>query len=409
MKVLQVNCVYKEGSTGKIVYDLHNTLKNKGIESIVCYGRGKKICEPFVYKTSSEFLGKFNNLKSRFTGIQYNGSFLATSKLKNIIKKEKPDIVHLQCINGFFMNIYKIISFLKYNKINTVITLHAEFMYTGNCGHSYDCYKWKSGCGNCPQLKEATNSYFFDKTHIAWLKMKQAFDDFNRLKIVSVSPWLKERASSSPILSDKKHYTVLNGIDTVNIFKPSNYSDIKKKLGLSNEKIILHVTSNFESDIKGGKYIKLLSENINRDDIKIIIIGNKKKGLNLPKNIIDIGRIEDQKELSKYYSLANLTIITSKRETFSMICAESLACGTPVVGFKAGGPELISLNKYSEFVEYGDMNSLIDITNKWIDFKSNNLSEILNNSNEYYSKEKMCDDYIRIYNGFINYNGKGVN
>ena len=42
MKVLQVNCVYKKGSTGKIVYDIHTGLRKNGIESVVCYGRGQK-------------------------------------------------------------------------------------------------------------------------------------------------------------------------------------------------------------------------------------------------------------------------------------------------------------------------------------------------------------------------------
>ena len=51
--------------------------------------------------------------------------------------------------------------------------------------------------------------------------------------------------------------------------------------------------------------------------------------------------------------MANLTILTSQFETFSMVCAESLCSGTPVVGFKAGAPEQISIQQYSEFVEYG--------------------------------------------------------
>ena len=58
--------MYKTGSTGKITADLHNALKKKGIESVVCYGRGPKINEPNVYKTCSEVYSKFNNLISRF-------------------------------------------------------------------------------------------------------------------------------------------------------------------------------------------------------------------------------------------------------------------------------------------------------------------------------------------------------
>ena len=42
MKVLLINCVYKNGSTGKIVYDIHNGLLEREFDSIVCYGRGEK-------------------------------------------------------------------------------------------------------------------------------------------------------------------------------------------------------------------------------------------------------------------------------------------------------------------------------------------------------------------------------
>ena len=35
MKICQINCIYGSGSTGKIVRDIHITLKKEGIESIV--------------------------------------------------------------------------------------------------------------------------------------------------------------------------------------------------------------------------------------------------------------------------------------------------------------------------------------------------------------------------------------
>lgn len=401
MKVLQVNCVYKKGSTGKIVHDIHNVLKERGIESIVCYGRGQKEAEPNLYKTSSEFAGKFNNIKSRFTGMQYNGSYFSTKKLINIIKFEKPDVVHLHCINGFFVNIYKLINFLKKNNIKTILTLHAEFMHTANCGHAFDCEKWKAGCGKCPQLKEATKSYVFDRTNESWKRMKDAFDGFDNLIITSVSPWLEERAKQSPILKDKKHYTILNGIDTRDAFYPKKVEGLKKKHSINDEKIILHVTANFTSKVKGGKYVIELAEMLKHENIKIIVIGNTDKSIILPSNIIDVGRVENQKILAEYYSIADLTIITSKRETFSMVCAESLSCGTPVVGFESGGPEQISLNDYSEFIEYGDIGALVQKIRIWINKKSELEYELQKKSEKIYSKEKMSESYIDCYKEII--------
>lgn len=402
MKILQVNVVYKKGSTGKIVYDIHKRLQEKNVESVVCYGRGQGVDEDNVYKTSTEILAKSNALRSRITGLQYNGSFFATDKLINIIKVEEPDIVHLHCINGYFVNIYELIRFLKNNNYKTVLTLHAEFMYTGSCGHALECTKWRepTGCNNCPMLKEATNSYFFDRTHTAWEKMRKAFEGFDNLVVVSVSPWLMKRAKQSVILSNKRHFTVLNGIDTGEVFQPRNSVVLRNKLGLKSEKIILHVTASFTSDFKGGKYIVELAKRLSNDNIKIIVIGNNDKTIDLPPNIIDVGRIEDQRELAAYYSMADITVIASKRETFSMVCAESLACGTPVVGFRAGAPEEISIKEYSEFVENGNIDRLEKVVKKWIIKKESIQDDIASISNDTYSKKRMIDDYIKIYSCF---------
>ena len=175
MKIMQINCVYKTGSTGKITYDLHKALTERGIESVVCFGRGKKVIEPKVYKTCGEFYAKFNNLLSRITGVMYGGCFFSTNRLFSVIKKEKPDIVHLHCINGYFVNIYRLIGWLEKHNIKTVLTLHAEFMFTANCGYSLDCDKWKTGCGDCPRNREETNSFFLDGTARSYKKMKRAF------------------------------------------------------------------------------------------------------------------------------------------------------------------------------------------------------------------------------------------
>lgn len=406
MKILQVNVVYRNGSTGKIMYDIHKGLQENGIESVVCYGRGGKEDQPNIYKTSSEILAKFNGLRARITGLQYNGSFIATNELINIIKKEKPDVVHLHCLNGYFVNIYRLIDYLKVNNINTVLTLHAEFMYTGGCGHALECTKWmnQNGCNNCPMLKEATESYFFDRTHTAWRKMKEVFSGFNNLVVVSVSPWLMDRAKQSITLSDKTHCTILNGIDTDNVFHPTEFNNLKKKHGLKNEKIVLHVTANFTNEFKGGKYVIELANRLKDKNIKIIVVGNIDKMRNLPSNIIDVGKISDQKRLAEYYSMADIAVVTSKKETFSMVCAESLACGTPVVGFKAGAPEEISLPEYSEFVNNGDIDALEQVIYKWIIKKEKIQKELINESNRFYSKNKMVEEYIKIFKGVRNGN-----
>ena len=146
MKVLQINVVYNTGSTGKIMCDIRTVLEEVEIESVICYGRGPSVQEPNVYKTCPELYSKMNNLASRLTGLMYGGCLFSTSRLLSVIRKEKPDVVHLHCLNGYFVNIYRLIAWLNKNRIKTVLTLHAEFMHTANCAHAFDCEKWKILC-----------------------------------------------------------------------------------------------------------------------------------------------------------------------------------------------------------------------------------------------------------------------
>lgn len=402
MKVLQVNCVYKKGSTGKITYDLHKALTEKGVESVVCYGRGERMNEPNVYKTCGEFYSKINQALSRITGLLYGGCFFSTNKLIALIKKEKPDIVHLQCINGYFVNIYRLVEWLKRHNVKTVLTLHAEFMYTANCGHSYDCEKWKTGCGKCSVFRSETKSLFFDRTAKSYKKMKKAFDGFGEnLIVTSVSPWLMDRAKQSPILKDKNHTVVMNGLNT-GVFHIYDTESLKEKYNLTDEKIIFHATPYFTDDpnyIKGGNYIIALAERLKNENVKIFVAGEYKPGLNIPENIVLLGKITDQHEIAEFYSMADVTVITSKRETFSMVCAESLCCGTPVVGFKSGGPEQIALSEYSAFCEYGDIDTLQTSINHFLATGKNaDISQI---AIKKYSIQTMVNGFLKCYRKFL--------
>lgn len=406
MKIMQINCVYKKGSTGKIVYALHNYIQNNGDESVVCYGRGSLIKEKNIYKSCSEFYAKVNNLCSRFTGIMYGGCFFSTNTLLRIIEKEKPNIVHMHCINGYFVNIYRLISYLKDRKIKTVLTLHAEFMYTANCGHALECDKWKNGCGYCPRLKEETKSLLFDNTAFSWRKMKQAFEGFDNLLVVSVSPWLQERAEQSPMLCERKHITVMNGVDT-SIFHIYPHSRLKNDLGIENKKIIFHATALFSTDkdhLKGGYYVIEMAKRFSKVDNNVIFLVAGKHEIisNLPTNIIFLGNIENQNLLAEYYSIADITLLTSKKETFSMVVAESLCCGTPVIGFEAGAPEMITIKEFSRFIPYGEIDSLFNELRESLDNTIADKNTISYFAHEKYGNDKMMKNYQAVYDEILN-------
>ena len=115
----------------------------------------------------------------------------------------------------------------------------------------------------------------------------------------------------------------------------------------------------------------------------------------MPPNCINVGVIYNQDELAEYYSLADVTVITSFRETFSMVVAESLSCGTPIVGFKAGGPESIALKEYSEFVEFGDVEALKTGVIKKA--QSKDVTNISKLAHQKYDKGLMAKKYLETF------------
>lgn len=317
MKILQINNVYGERSTGTLTRLIHEGLLARGHASVVVYGRGKGTVAPGVVRLCPDWYGKANALLAKVTGIPYGGCLWATRRLKKIILREQPDVVHLQCVNGNFVNIYRLVAWLKARGMKTLVSLHGEFLYTEGPGQE---------------------------------KMRRAFSGFGADCVVcAVSPWTAERGKQSDILRDIPFRTVYNGVDR-GIFRPG---------GEKMENMVLHVTAHFSPERghrKGGWYVPELAKRM--PDVLFLVAGRADKAKDLPGNVKLLGQIRDPGELAALYQKAKLTLITSRRETFSMPCAESLCCGTPVVGFRAGGPESIALPDYTEFVPFGDLDAL---------------------------------------------------
>ena len=398
MKVLLIDVNCKHSSTGKIVYDLYTELNNQDYEAAICYGRGPLVAENNIFKFGIDIETYFHAFMTRVTGLTGVYSPISTRRLINFIELFQPDVVHIHELHAYFVNIAPVMNYLKLKNIKTVWTFHCEFMYTGKCGHAYDCSNWKTECNRCPQLHEYPKSIWLDFTQYMFNRKKRLFSDFKNLTIVTPSNWLADRVRLS-FLKDKEIKVIHNGIDTQNTFYPREYKHLKSKHNLVDEKIILAVAPNLMSDAKGGKWVLELAQLLHLENIKIILIGVNDLSKDYGDNIIALGRTKNQVELAEYYSMADITLLTSKKETFSLVTAESLACGTPVVGFDSGAPSEIAPEGYGLFVEYGNIESLVKIIRFWIKGISSYQTkpEYIRYSKENYSKETMIENYLNLY------------
>lgn len=398
MKILTVNCVYEIYSTGKIIKSIADFLADSDCEFFHCYEFGEKSTASNAFRISGKYEYYFYYLWSRMIGLPYGTGYFSTLRLLRKIKEISPDIVHIHCPNANAVNIYWVLNYLKVKKIPIIITNHAEYFYTGNCAHAFECKGYLNGCKECKEYKRQTSSWFFNRTAYAWKRMKKAFNGFDRLVMVAVSPWQEKRMQASAIARGYETVVIKNGIDTENTFFYRKDACLdEKSVG---EKILLHVTAFFSDkaeDPKGGRYILKIAEAL--PDMRIIVVGpHDIETEQIPVNVDMVGLIEDQSVLAQYYSAADLLVMTSRRETYGLTCAESLSCGTPVVGFRNGGTETIALQEYSCFVDYGDTNALIEAVKLWVERKELVRTELEKKAKEIYSNNYMAMEYYRLYN-----------
>lgn len=408
MKVIQVNVLADSGSTGKIVGCVDAELRRLGHESLVCYGRKTSDVAEGRFKFGSEWEAAASKVVNRAGRLMYASSPMATRRLERRILQERPDVVHLHCINGYCVDIYRLLHFLAAQGIKTVVTHHAEFFYTANCGHALDCLRFTDadGCRRCPRPKAATGILTIDRAHTSWEKMRRAFAAFapGQLVFTAVSPWVAERSKLSPVTAGRECKVVENGLDD-SVFCLTDDSMAGRALVPDcREKMVLHVTASF-SDLpdtfKGGDEIVALARLMPQVTFVVAASYVDVKG-ELPTNLHVHGRTRDQHELAALYRAADATVIASKRETFSMIVAESLCCGTSVVGYRAGGPESIAIESYCRFVDRSEGTSALADALKEMLSQQFDRVEISTEAIAKFSSQRMASNYINVYNYLLN-------
>ena len=231
-------------------------------------------------------------------------------------------------------------------------------MYTGKCGHAYERLNFQRGCGDCPAVREYPKSLYFDRTKMMFEMKKRLLKDYDST-IITPSLWLADRVRLS-FLKNKRIRVIHNGVDT-SVFHPVDSGDLRKELKVPEDyRIVLAVAPGIMSEAKGGQWVLKLAEEMKNEKAFFILVGSGATPNALPDKTLFIGEVKDQKLLAQYYSMADVFLMLSRRETYSMTCAEALCCGTPVVGFKSGVPETVFLPPMAEFVNYGKIDLLYD-------------------------------------------------
>lgn len=367
--------------------------KDKCILLVPNSGRNKRCTLPNQIIWGTRFNWFIHSICYRITGLQDIFSLFETFHLIYILKHQKPDVINFNMINDKCLNIPLLVRYINKHNIPIIWTMHDCRAFTGQCSYfdEIGCYKWKNGCGQCPQCET-----WIDNTKTQWKIRKKWNTAFKHLTIVTPSEWLASFVKNS-MFEGHTVKVIYNGVDTNNFSRKTDLNiRIKYNIGKS-KKIVLGCAINWESR-KGLTYFEHLSEML-LDNYQIVLVGNIRNDIKeklTSKNIICVGRTSSIEEMIAWYQEADVFCNPTLADNFPTTNIESLASGTPIVTFRTGGsPEAIDEHT-GIIVEKGDIQALCDAVIKVAENRNYYTSEKCIIRSKSFSKEQY-QHYVKLY------------
>jgi glycosyltransferase involved in cell wall biosynthesis len=254
-------------------------------------------------------------------------------------------ILHLHNLHGGYFDLRALPMLSEFAPM--VVTLHDQWLFTGHCAQSFECERWKIGCGECPDLtiypgipRDRTAENF---------RLKRDIFLRTRLFLTTPSRWLMRKAEGSLLAPAIEEARVIpNGIDT-GVFRPGSSAAARSRLRLPKDSWIVLCAGSIARVDQWTDRDLLTSavrsvDGIERRDCTIVFLGSTHDSDEQAGAIRLIHRRyeDDPHRVAAYYRASDIYVHPSRADTFPTSILEALACGLPVIATAVGGiPEQI--------------------------------------------------------------------
>ena len=258
------------------------------------------------------------------------------------------DIVELRQLHGGgfppWIELNYLSERLKGKKV--VWRLSDMWAFTGYCTYSFDCDRWRSGCGNCPQFGDEVNKAEIWKpeadTSQQGLQEKKAFFENLPIHVVCPSNWLANAFRASP-MSAASCEVIPIGVEAGNY--ELDRKQCRENLGLAADAIYLLAGSTSMKNYRKGMDLLLdsLKQLETRKKLKLLVTGKSELVQRVGEiECINLGFKESDEEMAQIYAAADLFLFPSRADNSPQAIVEAQAAGLPVVALEVGGvPEYL--------------------------------------------------------------------
>ncbi len=320
---------------------------------------------------------------------------------------ERPDILHCHNLHGGYFDLRALPSLS--HQVPTVLTLHDAWLLAGHCAHSFDCERWKTGCGNCPNLT-IYPAIRRDATAYNWQRKAEIYRK-SRLYVVTPCRWLMNKVDQSILKPGVVASKVIpNGVD-LKVFHPADLAEARRELGLPPDATILLFAANGIRKNIWKDYETLQSALVQIAEtganVLCIALGEAAP----PERIGDveirfIPYQKDPERVARYYQATDLYLHPSRADTFPTTVLEALACGTPVVASAVGGIlEQIVEGRTGFLVPAGDAPALAERVLELLADEGLRLRmgrQAAEDAARRFGLERMVGEYLEFYKGILN-------
>jgi len=440
MNILQVSTTEHGGGAAQIPWDLHHAYRELGHQSVLAVGylRGPHKINPYLFEIPNDrFRSRWSRLwymmpaylqrhrlrgetrlrnalipiaepiraSSRAAGFE-DFDFPASRKLLDLIPI-CPDVVHCHNLHGDYFDLRGLVELSQ--RAPTILTLHDMWLLTGHCAHSFECERWRAGCGACPDLS-IYPAIKHDATSENW-KTKQSIFTRSQLYVCAPCQWLIDKARQS-MLKAREYRVIPYGIN-LTIFRRESQQKARLMLGLpADAQILLFVARRAQENIFKDymtieRAIDLVAQSTNSRNVVFISLGGRKdRSDQIGKcHVYHYAFHGENKDVARFYQASDVFLHAARADTYPITVLEAQACGVPVVATRVGGiPEQVQDETTGFLVARGDADAMAYRTLQLLeddDLRQRMAAVAAITARERFDLRRQVSDYVSWYEEIV--------